>query len=67
MLPIGFEGQLGDNVELQSAYLLEVGEKSSLVGQLPAEELRPESDLVGHRHPGRAPTSLEWPLGVPDA
>ncbi|MCG7310977.1 hypothetical protein [Brachybacterium sp. ACRRE] len=51
-LPIGLEGQLGDSVELQSAYVLEVGEKSSFSRVLDAMEDEGQAALTRLPLPG---------------
>lgn len=45
-VPFGIEGQLGDSVELQSAYVLEVGEKSSFSKVLDAMENEEQAALT---------------------
>lgn len=45
-VPFGLEGQLGDSVELQSAYVLEVGEKSSFSKVLDAMEKEKQAALT---------------------
>lgn len=45
-VPFGLEGQLGDSVELQSAYVLEVGEKSSFSKVLDAMENEDQAALT---------------------
>lgn len=51
-IPIGVEGQLGDSVELQSAYVLEVGEKSSFSKVLDAMEDEGQAALTRLPLPG---------------
>lgn len=45
-IPVGFEGQVGNSVEFQSAYTLEMGEKSSFSKVLDAMEREDETALV---------------------
>lgn len=51
-VPFGLEGQLGDSVELQSAYVLEVGEKSSFSKVLDAMEDEEQAALAMLPLPG---------------
>lgn len=51
-LPVGLEGQLGDSVELQSAYVLEVGEKSTFSKVLDSMEAEEQAALTVLPRPG---------------